>query len=98
MSDTTLEFVAKDKLNGSRTVEHGPASTSRHTKGGISRDAIQLAESMAGKGVGNIGFEGQELIFSNGRSLDDRKILVDISGSANLAQRDWKIAEGVSTL
>src|SRR6266850_1372480 len=92
------ELIPQGDLNLPSCIEYAVASAARHTKCAAARIAVDSSKDMAIEGVGNIQFEDEALAFGDASALYDRKVLVDVAGTSDIAERHREVSEDIALL
>lgn len=93
-----LELISQSDLKLPSCIEHAMVSASRHAKCAAGRIAVDSAKHMAIECIGNIQFKADVLAFGDVRALYDRKILIDVAGTANIAEGHRQVTENETLL
>jgi len=92
------ELVPQSDLNLSSRIEYAVVSATGHAKCAAGGVAVDSTKHMAIERVRNIQFEDDVLAFYDAGPLYDRKVLVDVTRTANIAERHWKVSEDIALL
>lgn len=82
----TSELVAQRQLNLANRAYNVIATTPGNAKGTISDVPVTRAKNMAVESVWNVNLKDDGLIFMYGCAFQDRKVLVEVALTSNVAQ------------